>query len=196
MRIQGGVKSIAMGGRPKAGPIQSIGGIKGAEILSWSEIYENAQTALQNATQFQADILNRLTRLPLDRSSANGINVRDNILRDNLSDGLPAQYVVEEADCRLYWTEPMITDITAVWKAAANAAFNGKSCVDGGIEKRAGDTKSGIAGVRRESEASDKKLTKKIRNMSLKSLEKRDVSVQMTQAWSSWMSRHLVKAIP
>lgn len=36
MRTQGGVKTIAMGGRPQAGPIQGVGGIKGAEILSWS----------------------------------------------------------------------------------------------------------------------------------------------------------------
>ncbi len=32
-----GVKSIAMGGRPIAGPIQGVGGIKGAQSLRWHD---------------------------------------------------------------------------------------------------------------------------------------------------------------
>lgn len=58
----------------------------------------------------------------------------------NLNDGLPAQFVIEEADCRLYYTLDMVNDVTALWKAAAAAAFNGASCVAGaGIKKRDGD---------------------------------------------------------
>lgn len=37
LRTQGGVKSIAMGGRPIAGPIQGIGGIEGAQSLRWQD---------------------------------------------------------------------------------------------------------------------------------------------------------------
>jgi len=142
MRIQGGVKTIAMGGRPKVGPIQGVGGIKGAQILGWGEIYSNAQEALSlgTATPEQTTALNRLTNLPVQRSSSNGINVRDQILRDNVNDGLPAQFVVEEADCRLYYTLPMITDVTALWKSAASSAFNGGKCAAGSLPKREVDT--------------------------------------------------------
>lgn len=138
MRIQGGVKTIAMGGRPKAGPIQGVGGIKGAEILGWADIYGNAQEALSLgiATPEETTALQRFSDLPVNRSSSNGINIRDQILRDNLNDGLPAQFVVEEADCRLYYTLPMITDVTALWKGAASAAFNGASCAAGSLPKR------------------------------------------------------------
>jgi hypothetical protein len=66
--------------------------------------------------------------------------LRDNILPGNLNDGLPAQFVVEEADCRLYYTLDMINDVTALWKGAAAAAFNGAPCVAGaGITKRDGE---------------------------------------------------------
>lgn len=138
MRIQGGVKTIAMGGRPKTGPIQGVGGIKGAEILSWGAIYGNAQEALSlgTATPEQTAALNRLSDLPVNRSTSSGINIRDQILRDNVNDGLPAQFVVEEADCRLYYTLPMITDVTALWKSAATAAFNGGTCAAGSLPKR------------------------------------------------------------
>jgi hypothetical protein len=144
MRIQGGVKTIAMGGRPKVGPIQGVGGIKGAQILGWADIFGNAQEAISlgTATPEQTTALNRLTDLPVRRSSSNGINVRDQILRDNVNDGLPAQFVVEEADCRLYYTLPMITDVTALWKSAATAAFNGGKCVAGSLPKREVETRA------------------------------------------------------
>lgn len=138
MRIQAGVKTIAMGGRPKAGPIQGVGGIKGAQILSWSAINSWAQFALQigTATPEEKIALESLTTLPISRSTSSGINIRDNILRDNVNDGLPAQFAYEAADCRLYYTLPMITDVTALWKSATSAAFNGGKCASGGLSKR------------------------------------------------------------
>ncbi|TVY18750.1 Peptidase S41 family protein ustP [Lachnellula arida] len=138
MRLQGGVKTIAMGGRPKTGPIQGVGGIKGAQILAWGEIYGNVQEALSLgiATPEQTTALQRFSDLPVNRSTSSGINIRDQILRGNLGDGLPAQYVVEEADCRLYYTLPMITNVTELWKSAASAAFNGGGCVAGSLPKR------------------------------------------------------------
>lgn len=136
LRLQGGVKSIAMGGRPQVGPIQGVGGIKGAQVLNWVNVYEYTQYALENAvsiTDEQTAALERYNLLAVNRSSASAMNVRDQILRDNVDDGLPAQFVVENVDCRLYWTADMITDITALWKAVADAAFNGADCAYGGI---------------------------------------------------------------
>jgi hypothetical protein len=137
MHLQAGVKSIAMGGRPKAGPVQGVGGIKGAESYEFSYIYSDAQSAISQGTPEQAAVLNKFSDLPINRSSSNSVNLRDNILPGNLNDGLPAQFVVEESDCRLYYTLDMVNDVTALWKAAAAAAFNGAPCVAGaGIAKR------------------------------------------------------------
>jgi hypothetical protein len=138
MRIQAGVKSIAMGGRPNTDPIQGVGGIKGAQILAFSDILSEAQSAIAQTTDAdKISTLKELTDLPIARSSSTGVNVRDNILPDHVEDGLPAQYVVEEADCRLFYTLDMVKDVRALWKGAAAAAWNGAKCVAGkGLAKK------------------------------------------------------------
>lgn len=139
MRLQGGVKSIAMGGRPNKNAIQGVGGIKGAQNLAFQEIQLGAQLAIAQTTDTEkiATLSKLLSPLPLARSTAAGINLRDNILPGNVHDGLPAQYVIEEADCRLFYTLDMVNDVQALWKGAANAAWNGGRCVAGkGLGKK------------------------------------------------------------
>ncbi|GKT85754.1 peptidase S41 family protein [Colletotrichum tofieldiae] len=137
LRLHGGVKSVAFGGLPVEGPIEGVGGIKGSQVLDWSNIYSYTTFLLPYAsTAEQKAAFARYNDLPLNRSTAAAVNVRDQILRDNIDDGIPAQFIREEADCRLYWTLPMINDVTAIWKATANAAFNGGKCAYGGIAKR------------------------------------------------------------
>lgn len=154
LRLQGGVRSVAMGGRPQEGPIQGVGGVKGAQVLDWSSVLSYNQWALASgsATPEQAAALARYNGVAVNRSSAAALNSRDQILRDNVGDGLPAQYVVEEVDCRLYWTPAMITDMTALWKGVADAAFNGAECAYGGIEaaaqRRRGVERAGAASGR------------------------------------------------
>ncbi len=43
--------------------------------------------------------------------------------------GVPAQFVVENADCRLYYTAKMLTNMNAVQGAVANAACGEGKCV-------------------------------------------------------------------
>ncbi|KAL6859413.1 hypothetical protein J3F83DRAFT_748848 [Trichoderma novae-zelandiae] len=134
LRTQAGVKSVVMGGRPIAGPIQGVGGVKGAQSLRWQEIHSYMARYTRLAkNDHQAAVFSQYSTLPLNRSSAAMINVRDAVTWDHVDDGLPAQYVVHHADCRLYWTAPMITDVTTVWKAAADVAFNSAACVAGAI---------------------------------------------------------------
>ncbi|KAI4865197.1 hypothetical protein F4820DRAFT_306162 [Hypoxylon rubiginosum] len=136
LRSNAGVKSIAMGGRPtKEGLIQGVGGVKGSQSYGFEDVYAQAQTALEY-TNDSAIIatLETYTTYVIDRSTAASLNVKDQILRGNLEDGTPAQFVVEESDCRLWWTAPMISDITELWKAAATAAFKGGKCAYGAIE--------------------------------------------------------------
>lgn len=136
LRVLGGVKSVAMGGRPKPGLIQGVGGVKGSQVLSYLNIYSSVNYIKQvtNDTKFKAE-LQRYTTLPMERSRASGVNVRDQILRENIEDGVPAQFVYEASDCRLYWTAPMISNVTEVWKSTAQAAFNGAKCAAGGIKR-------------------------------------------------------------
>ncbi|KAI0111034.1 hypothetical protein F4776DRAFT_358461 [Hypoxylon sp. NC0597] len=136
LRSNAGVKSVAMGGRPtKEGRIQGVGGVKGSQSYSFANVYSQAQTA-RGFTNDSAIIetLDKYTTYVIDRSTAASLNVKDQILHGNIEDGIPAQFVVEESDCRLWWTAPMITDITELWKAAATAAFKGGECAYGAID--------------------------------------------------------------
>lgn len=140
LRLQGGVRSIAMGGRPRPGPIQGVGGIKGAQTLGFDDVYADAQYALAVGQHVvdpaQRAALLRYSDLAVNRSTAAALNTRDQILRGDVAAGLPAQYVREDADCRLYWTPPMLRDVTAVWRAVARAAFYGDACAAGAIDAK------------------------------------------------------------
>ncbi|KAE8354716.1 hypothetical protein BDV28DRAFT_155975 [Aspergillus coremiiformis] len=136
MRLQAGVKSVAIGGRPSTDPMQGIGGIKGSNNFDFDYLYSLAQLAINASTPDQEPPVNltaltQLTNLPIRRSLDNSINVRDNILRDNLAEGLPSQFVYEKADCRLFYEPEMVVDVTAMWEAAADAAWGSKECVNG-----------------------------------------------------------------
>lgn len=155
LRIQAGVKSIALGGRPVPGPIQGIGGVKGANNFAFDYIQWLASLALDTATPEQRQganftALTELSLLPVNRSIDTSINVRDNILRDHLADGLPAQFVYEAADCRLYYEPAMVVDVTAIWEAAADAAWGDKPCVSGQLElkKRTISEKASVKSTR------------------------------------------------
>ncbi|KAK1967003.1 hypothetical protein LY78DRAFT_577266 [Colletotrichum sublineola] len=181
---QGGVKSVAMGGLPVEGPIEGIGGIKGSQVLEFGDIYNfTALLRPYATTDKQKAAFDRYTDLPLNRSTDTAINTRDEILRDNIADGTPAQYVREEADCRLYWTLPMVTDVTAVWKAAANAAFNGGKCAHGGIQKRDVSKKAEIS---RRNYLANSHLQRRVK------AARRDVPVQHDPFW---IDKHVLKAV-
>ncbi|KAI2485515.1 Peptidase S41 family protein [Pyrenophora tritici-repentis] len=131
MKNQVGVKSIAMGGRSNKKPIQAIGGVKGTNNYAFSFIQQNAQKALDYEPSLNTSILatDYGNDLVFSRSAASGVNVRDG-LRKNDTSGIALQFIYEEADCRLYYTPEMTTEITSVWKAAADSQWGNKSkCV-------------------------------------------------------------------
>ncbi|KAI1162939.1 hypothetical protein F5B18DRAFT_622073 [Nemania serpens] len=131
-----GVKTIALGGRPsKRGLIQGVGGVKGSQSYGYEDVYANVQEAI--AFTNDSAILETLSvydTYVLERNQVSSLNVKDEILRSHLRDGLPSQFVAEYSDCRLWWTEAMVKDVSQVWKAAASAAFKGGKCAYGGIK--------------------------------------------------------------
>lgn len=183
LRIQGGVKSVGFGGRPNNGPIQGVGGVKGAQVLQFANIYNYAQrakTLTKDPKKLEA--LNQYDTHAIERSIAGGVNVRDQILRDNVNDGLPAQFVVEDVDCRLYWTEAMASDITEVWSAAAQSAFNNKKCANGGIKH------SGGSKARADVEAKFEKRASMLAQV--------DYSKAPPIDSEEWKAVHVLQAIP
>ncbi|KAI0154703.1 hypothetical protein GGR57DRAFT_108951 [Xylariaceae sp. FL1272] len=137
MKHNAGVKSISMGGRPQAGLIQGVGGVKGAQVYPLRQITNLAGLARQYTQN--PHILQELEQLDDTYVSSRSpyqipvVNVRDAVLPNEIENGVPTQFITELADCRLYWTEPMIKNTGEIWKAAAKAAFKGGECAAGGI---------------------------------------------------------------
>ncbi|KAL2071204.1 hypothetical protein VTL71DRAFT_12439 [Oculimacula yallundae] len=139
MRAQAGVKSIAMGGRPNTSPIQGVGGTRGANNYQYEYIRLLSVLALEQATaEEQANWTKtvKYTNLPSNRSTDCSVNVRDNILRAHIQDGTPAQFLYEPADCRLFYEPVMTSDVTSIWKRAADAAWGGRKCVAGSLPQK------------------------------------------------------------
>lgn len=143
LRQQGGVKSVAFGGRPTRDAMQGVGGVKGSQILSFDGIFSYIKDgkSLSTSKSDQAEFA-RYNDLAINRTRAAGMNVRDAIIRGHQQDGTPAQFVYEAADCRKYWTKEMLSDPTAIWKATADSAFGGAGCVNGAISRRSEEARS------------------------------------------------------
>ncbi|KAF2397154.1 hypothetical protein EJ06DRAFT_566892 [Trichodelitschia bisporula] len=152
MRQLVGVKTVVMGGRPNKNMIQAVGGVKGTNAWSWlGNIRNMVQESVAMATADQSKKMKNSeldqynSDLPFQRSVASGVNNRDGIRKGD-STGTPLQFVYEPADCRLFYTLQMTVDATAMWKAAADAKWNGKECVAGNlgsIKRRSEQTSSG-----------------------------------------------------
>ncbi|KAK0732068.1 hypothetical protein B0H67DRAFT_655280, partial [Lasiosphaeris hirsuta] len=150
LRLQAGVKSIVLGGRSVAELMQAVRGVKGAQVLSFRNIYDEVTAHRELAEdEEQRKALERYSDGVLKRSTASAVNARNQILRGGAGDGVPAQFVKEEVDCRLWWTEGMVGDVGEVWRAAASAALKEGRCVSGGIDGE--DNGEGLRERKRES---------------------------------------------
>ncbi|KAF2277555.1 uncharacterized protein EI97DRAFT_297377 [Westerdykella ornata] len=159
LKNQGGVRSIVVGGQARTGPMQAIGGTKGAQSFEWDDIRIRTQMAFflgspeqqaqwnQTAlgrTAFATQIFKRSAYFG-DRP-AGGINLRDNLRKDDPSQ-TPLEFIYEAADCRMFYTAEMINDVTNVWKGAVDRMFKGeqgmKLCVDGSTGHKSSVTGGG-----------------------------------------------------
>jgi hypothetical protein len=137
MKWQGDVKTIAFGGRPVSAPMQGVGGVKGAQVSSFERVYNLTRNiirldgSLTSIDKAQRSAFERLTDLPLKRGTGSSLNIRDQILRSNVEDGIAAQFVFEPADCKLSLTLKMLQNVEEMWMAAAMAAWYGGKCISG-----------------------------------------------------------------
>ncbi|KAH7137927.1 hypothetical protein B0J11DRAFT_115 [Dendryphion nanum] len=163
LKNQAGVRTIAIGGQPKFGPMQGIGGTKGAQSFNYDDVQIRAQIAYftgspeQQASWNDTDLGRTAFASQLFTRSAysggrpaGGINLRDNLRRNDASK-TPLEFIYEAADCRMFYTAPMITDVTQVWKGVVDRMFsvgsgaNGTAGMRGCVQGSMGD-KSSVSG--------------------------------------------------
>ncbi|GKT94772.1 peptidase S41 family protein [Colletotrichum tofieldiae] len=136
-----GVRTIALGGRPREHAMQAVGGVKGVEVLTFvslrAVIRQTARDAIRadylDYLEDAFDVLPDIGEPPLLPSLARSggkFNYRNAYSRDN-ADGYPEQFVYEAANCRLFYTVEMIINPVAIWTRSADVAWKNAKCVNG-----------------------------------------------------------------
>lgn len=139
-----GVRSIAFGGRPRKGPMQAMGGVKGAqsmELAALWQYFDSAQNHIARSAETKSPVLSHdewkrfnetAVPNPNDFSLAvypGAVNLRSTYARDD--DTTPLQFVYEAAECRRFFTVDNYFSQESVWIAAAEAMFGDGKCVEG-----------------------------------------------------------------
>jgi hypothetical protein len=64
LKNQGDVRTIAVGGRPQQGPMQGVGGTKGAQVFSWDDIQLRMQATYLSVSPSPPPLPSPLSSLP------------------------------------------------------------------------------------------------------------------------------------
>ncbi|KAM5433468.1 hypothetical protein MferCBS31731_007105 [Microsporum ferrugineum] len=141
-----GMKFISAAGLPQAGHMQAVGGVKGTQVLSFRELWTEAQLLLKKySTPFEerrlektalgkmvtkgAYVLQRLT----NKGSGGRINYRNAVYTDDKA-RIPRQFVYEAAECKIFMTMDALVDVKAWWGRIAHSWWGNKDiCVDGSM---------------------------------------------------------------
>jgi hypothetical protein len=143
MKTEVGVKSVAVGGLPVAGPMQAVAGTKGSQILAvGDDIPDDTQllaaveeAVLLNLTNLDSktfpDVLALLNDPPLNVNPSNTkVNLKNQARKSDPS--IPLQFAYEAADCRIFYTAENLKNYEVLWQNAADALWgNGTLCVKG-----------------------------------------------------------------
>lgn len=136
MRTLAGVETLAIGGLPdNTVPMQKVGGTKGWQtwVLANLNLFARAfftfanQTTLDAAVGSEIEALNNTEIVNL-RAAGFQVNAADGIRLGDEVDQTPLQFVFEAAECRIYYTPPMIFDVTETWKAVADTKWGSRKC--------------------------------------------------------------------
>ena len=110
--------------------MQAVSGSRGSEVLKIKDIVPQAIGVRTYGPQFGLDVSALGPNETSPRLYTNTrVNLRNQIRQQSTT---PVQFLYEAADCRLWYTLPMLTNMTAVWTAAANAVWSSSgNCVPG-----------------------------------------------------------------
>lgn len=125
MHHEGGARTIVVGGRPMLGPMQTVGGSRGAEQYDASSL----DADIDQAIQFNASVA---SSLPTGRDDVDfiytyaGFNLKDAIRRETPT-GPPLQFTYEAADCRIFYTNQTIYNYINLWNYVVDALYRNPS---------------------------------------------------------------------
>lgn len=126
MHHQGGVRTVVVGGRPQLGPMQAVGGTRGAQAYTTVDLDEDIEVA---------EILNdTVTGALPNRDASNFINFAEFTIKDAVRKGenFPLQFAYEAATCRIFYTQHTVYNYLNLWNYVVDAIWRNPSlCIDG-----------------------------------------------------------------
>ncbi|KAA8914637.1 hypothetical protein FN846DRAFT_885815 [Sphaerosporella brunnea] len=126
-----GVKTIAVGGRPRVGPMQGVGGIKGSQVLKFDDVAMYSAAFLSPAILAAHPELQPLQPYPMRlRTLGSTINFRNSWRRDGQF--LPIEFLYTPAEYRIFYSVGMFPNISVLHEAAREVAWGGAKDVSGG----------------------------------------------------------------
>lgn len=133
MKFQAGVRTFTVGGRPQAGPMQAVGGTKGAEVLTGSYLSYISNYVFNSFASTRAEQAAWDAILPFDFAinvNYAGINFMDNIRQGQVDAGVPTQFANDTSSCRLWYTPEMYLNVTELWSAVADTVWGSGDGID------------------------------------------------------------------
>lgn len=131
MHHEGGARTVVAGGQPVTGPMQTVGGSKGAQSYDAFSLDNDIDVAVQ----FNASVQDLLPegRDDVDFNYAYaGFNLKDSIRK---GEDTPLQFVYEPADCRIFYTHNTVYNYINLWNYVIDAVYRNPSlCVSGSAE--------------------------------------------------------------
>ncbi|KAL9123703.1 MAG: hypothetical protein Q9217_006893, partial [Psora testacea] len=131
MRHEAGARTVVAGGRPVTGPMQTVGGNRGAESYSSLDLDLDIDTAVQ----FNASVAQQLPQGRDDVGFAvtyAGFNIKDAMRKH---EDTPLQFQYEAADCRIFYTKNTIYNYINLWNYVIDALYrNPALCVAGSTD--------------------------------------------------------------
>ncbi|KAF2733402.1 hypothetical protein EJ04DRAFT_439222 [Polyplosphaeria fusca] len=126
---QSSVRTLAIGGRPSAGPMQPVGGTKGSLVLQAEYLQSLSQFVVQNFASSTSEAREWARMLPQEFSinaADASVNFQDNIRKGLEAGGMPTQFLNDTATCRV-WYEPVdYINVTRLWEKVAGVGFGGE----------------------------------------------------------------------
>ncbi|KAL5348963.1 hypothetical protein ACLOAV_006388 [Pseudogymnoascus australis] len=136
MRRLGGVRTVVLGGRPAFGPMQAVGGTRGVLVEPWEAIEASVAATLADfgtAAQKKKWASYLPKQFPIAMANPPSVNFRSGY---HPGSDTPMQFLNESANCRMFYTPAMLTNVTHIWETVARLAWaipggTGQACVQG-----------------------------------------------------------------
>ncbi|KAM7203870.1 hypothetical protein V8F20_003876 [Naviculisporaceae sp. PSN 640] len=133
-----GVKTTVLGGRPQPGPMQSVGGVEGAQVFYLNELSAAAKAVLlldpaSNITDSELSLIDEGYALKRAANPASPGAVNGKNAFSRMDSQTPLQFLYQPANCRVFYTKEMLFNPVEAWKKVVDATWGDSErlCVAG-----------------------------------------------------------------